>query len=60
MELQPLRPLHCLPNRLPICPCPPRRLAGDRYVFLEYGPMELDLNLRVSVCGISFVCACSI
>jgi urea carboxylase len=25
------------------------RLAGDRYVFLEYGPMELDLNLRVRV-----------
>jgi hypothetical protein len=23
------------------------RLAGDRYVFLEYGPMELDINLRV-------------
>jgi urea carboxylase len=25
------------------------RLAGDRYVFVEYGPMELDLNLRVRV-----------
>lgn len=25
------------------------RLAGDRYVFLEYGPMELDLNLRVRI-----------
>ena len=25
------------------------RLAGDRYVFLEWGPMELDLNLRVRV-----------
>lgn len=25
------------------------RLAGDRYVFLEYGSMELDLNLRVRV-----------
>jgi urea carboxylase len=25
------------------------RLAGDRYVFLEYGPMELDLALRVRV-----------
>lgn len=25
------------------------RLAGDRYLFLEYGPMELDLNLRVRV-----------
>lgn len=23
------------------------RLAGDRYVFLEYGPMELDISLRV-------------
>jgi hypothetical protein len=22
------------------------RLAGDRYVQLEYGPMELDVNLR--------------
>ena len=25
------------------------RLAGDRYVLVEYGPMELDLNLRVRV-----------
>ncbi|MEW5305221.1 MAG: hypothetical protein WDW36_007777 [Sanguina aurantia] len=25
------------------------RLAGDRYVQVEYGPMELDLNLRVRV-----------
>lgn len=25
------------------------RLAGDRYVMVEYGPMELDLNLRVRV-----------
>ena len=25
------------------------RLAGDRYIFVEYGPMELDLNLRVRV-----------
>lgn len=25
------------------------RLAGDRYIFIEYGPMELDLNLRVRV-----------
>ena len=25
------------------------RLAGDRYVFVEYGRMELDLNLRVRV-----------
>jgi urea carboxylase len=25
------------------------RLAGDRYVFLEYGPMALDLALRVRV-----------
>ncbi|KAI3425770.1 hypothetical protein D9Q98_007745 [Chlorella vulgaris] len=25
------------------------RLAGDRYVFLEYGPMELDIGLRVRV-----------
>lgn len=25
------------------------RLAGDRYVFLEYGPMELDISLRVRV-----------
>eukprot|EP00884_Botryococcus_braunii_P008296 jgi/Botrbrau1/17468/Bobra.0054s0055.1 len=25
------------------------RLAGDRYVFVEYGPMQLDLNLRVRV-----------
>ncbi|KAK9808039.1 hypothetical protein WJX73_007706 [Symbiochloris irregularis] len=25
------------------------RLAGDRYVFVEYGPMELDLNLRVRI-----------
>ncbi|CAK0782570.1 hypothetical protein CVIRNUC_005782 [Coccomyxa viridis] len=25
------------------------RLAGDRYVFVEYGPMELDINLRVRV-----------
>ncbi|KAK9838176.1 hypothetical protein WJX81_006705 [Elliptochloris bilobata] len=25
------------------------RLAGDRYVVVEYGPMELDLNLRVRV-----------
>lgn len=23
------------------------RLAGDRYIFLEYGPMELDIALRV-------------
>ena len=23
------------------------RLAGDRYIFLEYGPMELDISLRV-------------
>ena len=22
------------------------RLAGDRYVQIEYGPVELDLNLR--------------
>lgn len=22
------------------------RLAGDRYVQVEYGPMEMDLNLR--------------
>lgn len=26
---------------------PQVRLAGDRYVFLEYGPMELDIKLRV-------------
>ncbi|MEW5314225.1 MAG: hypothetical protein WDW38_005737 [Sanguina aurantia] len=26
-----------------------RGLAGDRYVQVEYGPMELDLNLRVRV-----------
>ena len=25
------------------------RLAGDRYVLVEYGPMELDLNLRVRI-----------
>ncbi|PSC69627.1 urea carboxylase [Micractinium conductrix] len=25
------------------------RLAGDRYIFLEYGPMELDISLRVRV-----------
>ncbi|DBA70016.1 TPA: hypothetical protein ACH3X2_012365 [Trebouxia sp. C0005] len=25
------------------------RLAGDRYVQVEYGPMELDLNLRVRI-----------
>lgn len=25
------------------------RLAGDRYVLVEYGRMELDLNLRVRV-----------
>eukprot|EP01025_Chloroclados_australasicus_P016511 TRINITY_DN1830_c0_g1_i6.p1 TRINITY_DN1830_c0_g1~~TRINITY_DN1830_c0_g1_i6.p1 ORF type:complete len:1188 (-),score=148.95 TRINITY_DN1830_c0_g1_i6:1676-5239(-) len=25
------------------------RLAGDRYVMVEYGPMELDLNIRVRV-----------
>ena len=25
------------------------RLAGDRYVMVEYGPLELDLNLRVRV-----------
>lgn len=25
------------------------RLAGDRYIFVEYGPMELDINLRVRV-----------
>lgn len=25
------------------------RLAGDRYVQVEYGPMELDLTLRVRV-----------
>jgi urea carboxylase len=25
------------------------RLAGDRYVFMEYGPMELHLGLRVRV-----------
>lgn len=25
------------------------RLAGDRYIFIEFGPMELDLNLRVRV-----------
>ncbi|KAK9819502.1 hypothetical protein WJX74_000026 [Apatococcus lobatus] len=25
------------------------RLAGDRYIFVEYGPMELDLNLRVRI-----------
>ncbi|CAD7701958.1 unnamed protein product [Ostreobium quekettii] len=25
------------------------RLAGDRYVLVEYGPMELDINLRVRV-----------
>lgn len=25
------------------------RMAGDRYVFLEYGPMELDINLRIRV-----------
>lgn len=24
-------------------------MAGDRYVFLEYGAMELDLNLRVRI-----------
>lgn len=29
---------------------PPQvRLAGDRYVFLEYGPMELHISLRVRV-----------
>jgi urea carboxylase len=30
-------------------PCAQVRLAGDRYVLVEYGPMELDLNLRVRV-----------
>lgn len=25
------------------------RLAGDRYILMEYGPMELDLNLRFRV-----------
>ncbi len=43
----PRPPLHALaPDRLTGAQL---RLAGDRYVFLEYGPMELDLNLRVRV-----------
>jgi urea carboxylase len=25
------------------------RLAGDRYVFLEFGPMELDFGVRAKV-----------
>lgn len=34
------------------------RLAGDRYVFLEYGPMELDLNLRVRVKQVGHASSC--
>lgn len=46
---------NCLALLLPIgaarliMSCRQVRLAGDRYVLVEYGPMELDLNLRVRI-----------
>ena len=33
------------------------RMAGDRYIFLEYGPMELDINLRVRCASRCACCA---
>ena len=51
-ELPPCPPTQAVLWELPASDTHPGaqlRLAGDRYVFLEYGPMELDLALRVRV-----------
>lgn len=51
-ELPPCPPAEAVLWELPASDTHPGaklRLAGDRYVFLEYGPMELDLALRVRV-----------
>jgi hypothetical protein len=32
------------------------RLAGDRYIFLEYGTMELDIALRVRCAAPRWAC----
>ncbi|HTB79247.1 MAG TPA: urea carboxylase [Opitutaceae bacterium] len=40
--------LHALPAR-PDAPAVAYRRSGDRYLLIEYGPLQLDLNLRFRV-----------
>jgi urea carboxylase len=49
-NLKPAEPavLHCMPAR-PAAPAVVYRRSGDRYLLIEYGPLQLDLNLRFRV-----------